>query len=74
MKSDRKNDIPSVQVSLNMRTDCGLSGDAKSIVTSAGWNNLPELFEFATFVARMSRNNAEIAISTIFCRARKQRS
>ena len=69
-KTDIRSDDPSVQRSLNISTDCGLIGDAKSIGTSAGRKILFEFFALMMLTARMSRKRAEIAKSTIFSFAR----
>ena len=65
MKSETNNDVPNVQKSLNIRTDCGFNGEANSIGTSAGRKILLEFWALRIFVASKSRNTAEIAISTI---------
>ena len=70
MKSDTRSDVPSVQRSLNMRTDCGFIGDENSIGTSAGRNIFEEFCALRILVASIRRNTAEIARSTIFSFAR----
>ena len=64
MKSETKSEDPSVQISLNINTDCGFKGDENSIGTSAGMNILLEFWAFRMLVARIRRNTAEIARST----------